>query len=60
MPVVTLIVLIVVALLLLAMLIAGARKSAAVRHANLGPAADDPYAFRSHAEASRRREDEKP
>ena len=59
MSIVTLIVLVVVALLLLAMLVAGARKSAAVRHAQLGPAADDAFAFRSHAEASRRDEDEK-
>jgi hypothetical protein len=59
MPIVTLIVLVVVALLLLAMLVAGARKSAAVRHAQLGPAADDTRAFRSHAEASRRDQNKK-
>jgi hypothetical protein len=60
MSIVALIVIVVVALLLLAMLLAGARRSAAVRHAELGPAANDAYAFRSHAEASRRDEDEQP
>jgi hypothetical protein len=47
--IVAVVVLIIVALLLLAMLVAGVRKSAAVRHAQLGPTAD----YRSHAEAGR-------
>jgi hypothetical protein len=54
---VAVIVLVVVALLLLAMLVAGARKSAAVRHAELGPAADEGLHYRSHAEAGRDGED---
>jgi hypothetical protein len=54
---VAVIVLAIVALLLLAMLVAGARKSAAVRHAELGPAADDALHDRSHAEAGRDGED---
>jgi hypothetical protein len=57
MSIVAVIVLVIVALLLLAMLVAGARKSAAVRHAGLGPTADDPIAYRSHAEAGRDGED---
>jgi hypothetical protein len=57
MSIVAVIVLVVVALLLFAMLVAGARKSAAVRHAELGPAADDAFAYRSHAEAGRDGED---
>jgi hypothetical protein len=50
---VAVIVLVVVALLLFGMLVAGARKSAAVRHAQLGPAADEGLGYRSHAEAGR-------
>jgi hypothetical protein len=57
--IVAVIVIAVVALLLLAMLVAGARKAAAARHAELGPAVDDFAPFRSHAEASRRDEDKK-
>jgi hypothetical protein len=52
--VVAVIVLVLVALLLVAMLVAGARRSTAARG---GTVHHDVHSFRSHAEASRARED---
>jgi hypothetical protein len=47
-------VIVLAALLLMAMLVAGARRSTTVR---TGVVNDDVHSFRSHAEASRSRED---
>jgi hypothetical protein len=53
-------VIVAVVLMLLAMLVAGARKAAALRASrDLGPADDDVEPYRSHAEASRRAPSEK-
>ena len=56
--VLSVIVIVLVAVLLVAMLVAGARKASAARAAaHLGPLGHDVHSFRSHAEASRVRDD---